>query len=181
MGYKNREIEKKFVVNKLSLSKTFDKLKKILPCFSFISESSVDFYWKTNHLNSDFLRIRHFPADDHGQLTLKHTDKKTIIDRVEIDVEINNASQGNKFLEYLMDKKGIAIRKKYHVFFLNKGDSHDSLPNVSIYSVKGDKRVFLEIEAKTLNQVDGLKNLLSKKLDLSPESRSLYKIFIKGE
>lgn len=187
MGWKNREVEKKFVLKKLQgtgLNKTYQEAASIVRGIlkgitRELADGSRDYYWESKGLNADFVRIRMNPQDDEkntysGQLTLKHADRKgSNFNRVEIDVELGDVGQGRKFLEYLMGEPLGYIHKDYTVFFLE--DDHTT---VSVYRVRGDSRVFLEIEAKTQAEVDSIAKDIGSTIEIEYEPKSLYQLFM---
>jgi len=175
MGHKNREKEKKFVVPGVTLDESVAILKKIIPdCKRTIVDASRDYYWTPpREFNADFIRLRYMP-DGTGELTIKQADRGGNTNRVEIDVEVKDPDQCKKFWEHAVGPVTGSVYKDYHVFFLDD-DEHTTL---SLYRVRGDKRIFFEAEAKTIAQVDQLAKQVGTAMTLEPESRSLYQIFI---
>lgn len=178
MGYLNREIERKFVVLKeASLKSALKTLRNAFKnCHRTIKGDSTDIYFNTpGKIKADFARVRMLPRGK-AQLTIKHTDKKSIINRVEIDVTVADPFQAIAFCTQLFGLPAKLVRKKYFVLIL---DGHET--NASLYRVYGDKRIFLEVEARTKNKVNKISNLLSKAFDLQPEGRSVYQMFVRGK
>lgn len=176
MGHKNREIEKKFTVDNGNLDEVQSLIYQTLGdknVDSILHDASRDYYWDTpKGLNADFIRLRIMP-DDTAQLTLKHTDKGDNTDRIEIDVPVGSPDQGRAFLNHLIGESTGSVYKEYYVFFLDKRDT-----TVSVYRVRGDKRIFVEIEARSLERVEKLVERVGTTVVLNPEARSLYQIFI---
>jgi adenylate cyclase class IV len=177
MGYRNREVEKKYVVEKTTMKITIENMRELLgPVVDVLQNGSKDFYWRTpKGCNADFIRLRNMP-DGSAQLTVKHADKIGNTNRVEIDVEITKEQvpQTAKFLDQVFGKTNGSVYKEYYVFFLDDKDT-----TVSVYRVRGDKRVFVELEARNLDGVNKLEKLIGEKVILKYEPRSLYQIFIK--
>jgi adenylate cyclase class IV len=175
MGWKNREIERKFVVPGSSLDQCIENVKKVLSNWDHdIHEASSDFYWRPlKGMKGDFIRVRFMP-DGSGQLTVKEADRGENTNRVEIDVVVEDPNQCRKFWEHLIGPSTGAVCKEYKVFFLDK----DETTTISVYRVRGDKRIFLEVEAKTLAEVDRLVKLIEKAVTLNPETKSLYQLFV---
>lgn len=180
MGHRNREIEKKFVVSKSSMSYE-DTIKAIKPLLNNITKTiedgSKDFYWKIQRpLKGDFIRLRYMP-DGTGQLTVKEADRGSNLNRIEIDVDVDDAEQCYKYQAHIHGEEAGSVFKNYFVMFLD----HDEHQTVSIYRVRGDSRVFVEIEAKTQAKVEELTKLIIKDVGLTYETRSLCQIFIEGK
>lgn len=180
MGFRNREVEIKLLVEgEESLDSVNNKLsrflkKQSLNCTRGISD---DIYWKTlPSSKADFIRLRHYP-EGLAQITVKHTDKGDNFDRVEIDLEVADAKNATLIISSLQGKPIGKIKKKYIVYFLD-----DKETNVSLYQIANDKRVFIEIEARSKKKVFYLQKKINDFLSeytLSPIKKSLYQIFLK--
>lgn len=181
MGYKNREIETKFIVTSYSSYREIeDSLNTLLndDRATKISGASKDVYWKPPRgSEADFVRVRYLPEDDSGQLTLKHTDKDNTQDRVEIDVDVANPDQAVELYKRLLGDPAGIISKRYTVYFLDKRDT-----TVSLYKIQSDPRFFIEVEARTKEKMDKVISRLKEDIGLSLEvvNKSLFDIFIKG-
>ena len=193
MGYKNREIEVKMVVvdgerpynlmsgiNK-SISNHFSSLR-----LKYIEGFSADTYWnKVNNTDKiGFFRIREM-EDGSCQLTVKEQDKGNNYDRIEIDLMSHDKpKQAILLMTQLLGPHLGVIKKKYYVHVLDS--DHEEKPTVSIYQIKGDNRVFVEIEAHSVKEVERLKEEVAEILKFSfgvhleVETNSLFAIFIKG-
>jgi adenylate cyclase class IV len=154
MGYKNREIEAKLVVTS---SHGYQDLLKALesfldvyyPDYETISSKASDYYWNApKQSNADFIRIRKQDSGRGGTITIKSTDKSDNLDRVEIDLDVSDFKQGLTLMTSLYGEARAKVQKKYHALFLENKHT-----NYSIYQITGDKRVFLEIEAKTVSRL----------------------------
>ena len=193
MGYKNREIEVKMVVMKgqCPLNDISDINRSISNHFSksrlkYIEGFSADTYW--NKINNPhkigFFRVREM-EDGTCQLTVKEQDKGNNYDRVEIDVgSYDSPKQAILLMTQLLGPNLGVIKKKYYVHVLDS--DHEEKPTVSVYQIKGDNRVFVEIEAHSSNEVERLKEEVAEVLrlpfgvHLEVETNSLFSIFIKG-
>jgi len=185
MGFNNREVEKKYVVVGMDfkfasrvIQSFIDKLikdRKVGPdVYWTTSGKSTDHYWSApDNLGADFIRIRD-NSPKYCQLTLKKSYGGNNTNRVEIDIDCKGAEQPKAFLKKLLGKSSGKVTKRYIVGFIK--DSHK---NISVYQIIGDNRVFLEIEAKTLKEVNQLQKTMSRLFNLELESRSIYQIFIK--
>jgi len=149
MGYKNREIELKLVLTSgQSYNKLLESLEEHLETFypesQVISARASDHYWDAPKAsNADFIRLRKKDQGKGGTITIKSTDKGNNVDRVEIDVDIEDYKQGLALLTSLYGPHREKVTKKYHVLFLENEHT-----NYSIYQVEKDKQIFLEVEAR---------------------------------
>jgi adenylate cyclase class IV len=180
MGYRNREIEKKYTVEAGSYNETVEALEGIFDYDRKIVDASKDYYWHApTGMKADFGRLRFMPKGG-GQMTIKYADRESNLNRVEIDVEVDDTNQAKKFMTQIMGEPCGSIYKKYHVLFL--GDEHTT---VSVYSVRGDpkKRVFVEVEATSESKLAALeKKIIDEgKVTIKHEPRALYQIFFKEE
>jgi hypothetical protein len=176
MGFKNREIEKKFTVPGVTYKQSVSIIKKMLSGIKEINGVSMDYYWNApKGVKADFLRLRYMP-EDTGQLTVKYSDRKTTLDRVEVDVTVTETSQAHEFLTQLFGPAQGRIYKSYWVLIMDEKDT-----TVSVYQIKDDPRVFVEIEARSVSKVDRIEQKIRKTLNLERELRSLYKVFLSKE
>lgn len=176
MGHKNREIEKKFVVPGVSYKDSVSILKNMLTGVKEIKGVSMDCYWKApKGIKADFVRLRYMPGDT-SQLTVKYTDRKTTLDRVEIDVTVSETDQAHKFMDQIFGPSLGRIYKSYWVLVMDEKDT-----TVSVYQIKDDSRVFVEIEARSVSKVDRIEKQIRQTLNLEREYRSLYKVFLSKE
>lgn len=177
MGFRNREIEKKFIVKNKTYGQAAEYLESIFDFDRKIVNASKDYYWHAlPNTKVSFVRLRYMP-NGTGQMTTKYMDKDTNLNRVEIDVEIDDPDQGKRFMNQVFGDPCGSIYKKYHVLIL--GDEHTT---VSIYSVRGDAgRVFVELEAKSLAALEKIEAKVGADLELVYEPRSLYQIFFEKD
>jgi hypothetical protein len=116
-----------------------------------------------------------FP-DGSGELTTKHTDGKSIRNRVEIDVPVSDVKQALAFWTYQFGKPIGKIVKVYTVFLLDKNGT-----TISVYKLSGHKTVFLEVEAHSEKTVNYLLKKMAKVLTFKVSDKSLYgTLFKKG-
>lgn len=181
MGHKNREIEVKLLAKTdKGYSGVVKDVRKILtkagkrPNKTIVGDSS-DVYWLPSRTaNADFMRVRYHP-EGGGQLTVKHEDQGDNLNRVEIDVDVKDPDQAVKFLTAANGPPIGTLRKKYTVFYVDRFDT-----NVSVYKVRGDKRVFVEIEARKEVLVDELVSIIRNgvRYKLPGVASSLFWMFI---
>jgi adenylate cyclase class IV len=158
VGHKNREIEIKLMIED-SYSNVVKFVKGLHYYEQEIIGRAADLYWlpPNNETKVNFVRLRkNSNSSKKGQLTVKATDTSSVVDRLEIDVDIVDYSQGKALMTALHGEPYATVDKKYRVFFLNNLDE-----NISVYQVVGDDRVFVEIEARSMESLSSiLKNFL---------------------
>lgn len=170
----NIEIEKKFVLEGISLKQAIEILKHNFSCPTTSGKSS-DLYWKPpKHLmkKADFLRVRQF-GQKSGQLTLKKSLNQFNTTRIEIDVNCLDVKKATTFITQLVGQPTGKITKTYFCLFLTP-----SL-NISVYKIVGDNRIFLEIEADKLSKVNETQKKVEAIFSMKLENKSLYQLFIK--
>jgi len=179
MGYKNREIEVKLLVLGTSSMKTVNgHLESLFPDPEdlIIGKSKDVYFLPPPKSKVDFARVRYYPDKDGGQMTIKASDKGNNVDRVEIDVEVSDCDQSVKFLSSLLGTEPSGtLTKRYIVYFLDKRDT-----TVSLYQVVGDSRVFLEVEARSMDKVNRLLAELKKTVpfEMQQVHSSLFQLFV---
>jgi adenylate cyclase class IV len=182
MGAHNREIEIKLLVEGIrTLPPVVAKIQSLWETMSdegrVLVGNASDYYWNTpKSSNADFARLRKRSKDSSGgQLTIKSTDKKDNVDRIEIDLDVDDHAQALAYMKGLMGEPVARVTKKYHVFFLE--DEHT---NISVYQIRNDDRVFVEIEAKTLKKVIQILNKVieSTGYDYLWVKSSIYQMFV---
>lgn len=153
MGYRNREIEVKMLAAGIKgLSTIVERIERALKgeTQEVIIGNAADLYWKAPRSGeADFVRLRRMSnASNEGQITLKATDKGSNVDRVEIDLHVDDYKQARTLMLALHGEPMEEVTKKYHVYFLENADT-----TVSVYQIRGDDRVFVEVEARTQKRV----------------------------
>jgi len=171
----NIEIEKKYVIEDMSLKKAIDTLSSLYLKKDKVSGCSKDVYWTpptSLKKKADFIRVRDL-GEQRSQLTLKKCFNQHNTTRLEIDVNTLHPTKATDFATQLFGKPAGAITKKYFCVFLSK------TTNISIYRIVGDKRVFLEIEAANIETVDAVHAELKQTFKMKHEKKSLYQLFIR--
>lgn len=153
MGWKNREIEiKMLAVGIKTLDTMVSRVEKALKSETqeVLIGNAGDLYWKAPRSgDADFVRLRRMSnASNEGQITLKATDRGDNVDRVEIDLHIDDYKQAKTLMLTLHGDPMASVIKKYHVYFLENQDT-----TVSVYQIRDDDRVFVEVEARTRKRV----------------------------
>jgi translation initiation factor 2 beta subunit (eIF-2beta)/eIF-5 len=157
-----REIEKKFIVD-LPIESARFRLDVMYPIATRISGSSTDTFWTQPGV--DFVRLR----KNTNELTIKVTDKATIEDRVEENVEVMDYETTKRFCNRTFGTPRGEIEKAYLVIFLD-----DAI--LSLYTVEGREQVYLEVEAKSLEKVNEIAAYIEGFMPIKQEMRSLYQI-----
>lgn len=168
----NREKEIK-LESKLKYSQIVSILTNLLPNVDFIKGKSTDLYWKSHTSKADFMRFRTL-SNDHGELTVKHTDKKCKKDRLEIDVIVNEPKKVKEVLTRALGSHIGSIHKVYTVFFMDQKGS-----NISVYYIPKEKRTFIEIEATNQKTVRKLYNIIKNDIKHDIINMDLYTLFLK--
>lgn len=155
-----------------------DRVEKVMTSkfgiLDVVIGNAADLYWKAPAAGgADFVRLRKMSnSSNEGQLTLKSTDKNDNVDRVEIDLDVDY-KQAKVLMLALHGDPLAEVTKKYHVFFL---DPHTT---VSVYQIRDDDRVFVEVEAKNKTK---LAQLISTVMSDSTEYRwvqsSVFNMFV---
>jgi adenylate cyclase class IV len=178
MGYKNRELEIKFLVNLENVNAVFNILKTLYKkegISEVITGNATDLYWNAPEGSSvDFVRLRQKTSmSEEGEITVKATDKTSITDLIEIDVAVKDVNQAKALLTAVYGAPQAEVTKRYKVLFLE--DTHT---NVSVYRVKEDKRVFVEVEATNPTRLKELVDIITPCLKLSVVKTSVYQMFV---
>ena len=185
MGYRNREIEFKLEARgSKGMASVVKDLAGKLGESRVLIGASVDVYWsltpfqkKKLKLRGDFIRVRCM-ENGGGQMTVKEEDKKSYTNRVEIDVATKDPKSACTFLSHVLGNPTGAVNKAYHVFFME--DDHTT---VSVYQVKNDGRVFLEVEAKSMRAAAKLLSKVTSLVNanLHPVNKSLFNLVVNGQ
>lgn len=176
MDIYTREIERKYTLQGVSYDLAFKVLKDF--CQVLASSNSYDQYWKAPHV--DFIRLR----ENSKELTVKVTDKTTIVDRIEENVvlDANSMESARKALTLVFGPPCLKLTKDFSVFKYKMapviGTAYE--PILCLYKIEGDPedRLFFEIEAESLKIVDFAYYSLQRIFRLTPETRSLFQIFM---
>lgn len=173
MNIYKREIERKFVLKGITYSHAFVWLRNRAPMT--INGESFDEYWKAP--NVDFVRLR----GNTKELTVKVTDKGTVVDRIEENVIVNDLEAMYRTTNLMFGPPCLTLTKKFSVFnaTCRPAPGTEFKAIICLYEVTDDpeQRVFLEIEAESLKIVDVFAELMPKSFVLAPETRSLFQIF----
>lgn len=168
------------VCGKTNLKKVRDRVEKMLrrhdEIGSVIYGHLGDRYWRApNASKADFFRLRRRNTSGGGQFTVKGTDRGDNINRIEMDLDVDDYDQMSKQLTVLFGEPIEEVRKRYHVFFLENSDV-----NVSVYQVDNDQRIFVEIEATAKKRLKDLVKLTEKHLgsELLQVGSSIYDMFV---
>lgn len=159
----NREIEKKYVLKGVSYEVARYQLGAIYSDAEVLEGTSTDVFWTQK--GTDFIRLRR----NTQELSVKITDKSTIEDRVEENVVVGDYDTAERFSTAVFGQPIGTLEKNYYVL---------TLPDVIIclYTVTGDDRLFLEVEAANISKVVDVSDFLLKYFDMRQEMRSLFQL-----
>lgn len=154
---------------------------RIDPLFKNASDiiigNAADLYWSTPSKSpADFVRLRRVSnASNEGQITAKATDKGSTVDRVEIDLPVDDYKQAKALMLATHGEPLANVVKKYHVYFLENEDT-----TVSVYQVRDDDRVFVEVEARTKKRVAEIIRVIlaGSNTDYEWIQSSVYNMFV---
>jgi hypothetical protein len=175
-----REIEKKYIlkISKANLRRLVNQLRnKTEVPTDYLEASTLDFYWN-GKTPDQFLRLRHSRGrDGEGkrtlkELTAKSKDKKTNVDRLEVNAPAEELRLLRKALTVALGEPTCRLFKKEHVFWMKDRTV------ISLCQIK--KNLYLEIEGSSRSRLSKWFRFFSKlsiPFTLQPEPRSLYEIF----
>jgi hypothetical protein len=168
----SREVERKFVLKGSSYEEVYRFMCSTYN-INLGTTISYDLYWNSPMV--DFIRLR----ENSRELTVKVTDKGTIIDRIEENAKVDaDDMESMERAMTLVHGKPMRLTKKFSVFIGNLPGTWEQVV-YCIYEVQGDpqKRLFFEAEAATIETVDASLRYLDMVFDLQPQTKSLYQIF----
>lgn len=182
MGFQNREFEIKGWTKRSSMRSVVESVRSLLSKeyeeYTEIVNSGTDLYWQLpKNVGGDFLRLRKL-KEKLSEITVKHQDRGTVRDRVEIDLPVIDHKQAESLLSYLLGPSAAKVTKRYHVFIL--GNQHET---VSVYQVTGYPGVFVESESRRGRLAQERFDLLSSAIEggLKTMNKSLYALIVKPQ
>lgn len=159
----SREIEKKFVLDDISMIEAHREILATLMLKDFIHDTSTDTFWQSDGV--DFIRLR----ENTKELTVKITDGDDIVDRVEENLIVEDYDKAYKWTCALRGDPVGTIEKEFYVYYLNNCI-------ISLYIVKGDDRVFLEVESSDRKVVDEVSSVFEEIFQMEQQYLSLFKL-----
>lgn len=182
MGFQNREFEIKGWTKRGNMRAIVESVRSILSErydeYTEIVNSGTDLYWQLpKNVGGDFLRLRKL-KEKLSEITVKHQDRGTVRDRVEIDLPVSDHKQAETLLSYLLGPSAAKVTKRYHVFVL--GNKHET---VSVYQVVGYPGVFIESESRRGKLAQDRFDMLSAAIEggLKTVNKSLYALIVKPQ
>lgn len=148
-------------------------------CRPVIRGCAADIYWAPpEDSTADFVRLRRLDEPNErgldSQITLKSSDKGGNVNRVEIDLGVDSHRQANLLLSMMLGDPLGQVTKRYTVYFLE--NQHTT---ISVYRVLKDKRIFVEVEATSLDRVKELAaSLVEAGLSFKRVQQSLFDMFV---
>lgn len=176
MNIYNREVERKYILKGIDYDQAFAKLNDLYR--ATWDAVSNDLYWKAGKV--DFVRLR----ENSREITVKVTDKGTVVDRIEENVEVTEQAlpDAQRLLTLLFGAPTLKLQKEFSVFEGKVSPAPGTEFNVilCLYRVTSDptNRIFFEVEAESLAVVDYVLDQLDGMFTMQAESRSLYQIFL---
>ena len=177
-----RELENKYLLNisKAALSRLVRQLKaKTEVPTDYVFAHSVDFYWD-GKTEAQFLRLRNsWGHDGEGkrtlqELTAKSKDRKTNVNRLEINAPVSELKLLRKALTVALGNPTCRLYKKEHVFWM---------PDRTVISLcKVRSQWYLEVESNSVARLEKWHRFLCKLptvFQMTNEPRSLYEIYAK--
>jgi len=165
MSYK-REIERKYILGETSYENAKFRLDILFPEADVNESVSTDTFWDQGGV--DFIRLRR----NTSELSVKVTDRGTIENRIEENVVVADFDTAKRFADLVFGDPVGELEKNFCVYKLGGG------VELALYTVTGDERVFLEVEAPTLQQVIEHSEELHRHFLMRQETRSLYQLII---
>lgn len=156
-----------------------DFMTRVYKNFDSYERVSPDYYWNNQYSQRcDFVRVRSM-GDGMGQITMKHKDTDTNVDRVEIDLpHLTELNVALEFFERTFDKKPVKVTKKYFTYVADD-------VALCAYQIVGDSKVIFEVECKdekTVNAIIGWFNnylyMMGEPNDLKIVDSSIYEMFV---
>ncbi len=164
-----REIEHKYVIqDDVSMYLAHNFLLTLLGYDVKVIEGvSTDTFWQAPYV--DFIRLR----ANTKELTVKITDKGSIEDRLEENLEVPNLEDATRWATAIWGNPVGILEKAYYVYY-----AKDYV--VSLYMVTGSPELYLEVESESLETVRNKSKEFAKQFTLVREHRSLYTIVFGG-
>ncbi len=183
-----REIEKKWLVVSRSpysrLEKRFVewyRKQRLVPPGSILFAETIDTYWLTPG-KGDFVRLRSSRGQRMNgeksslkEITVKHKDKGSNLDRLEINVEVDKVLDCKALLKTVLGPCLGRIKK------VNEAIIFDGEVVISLAELE-DGRVWLEVEGPVVASLKEHEDLLNTMFALERKKRSFVEIYLnKGE
>jgi len=182
-----REIEKKWLVVSRGpysrLEKRFVEWylkQRMVPPGKILFAETIDDYWLTPG-KGDFVRLRssrgrrlNGDKSKLKEITVKHKDKGSNLDRLEINVEVEKVLDTRNLLKVVLGPSLGRVKKVTEAIVFD-GDVVVSLAELE------DGRVWLEVEGPTLASLKQHESLLNTMFALEREQKNLFEIYIASE
>ncbi len=180
MGFRDREIEKKFHTPIEDLEFLVRRLG--LDNANIVSGGSTDHYWAIPHDTSAFARLREH--EDHFEMTVKKEDQGHYSNRIEIDLKMQPTFIGTiiAYHDVAFGPRTGTIRKVYKVTQIGE----TKWETLSLYRIHVNgfpvPGTFIEVEGRTLEFVNTFVERLHAMLpNLTAETQSLYMKYLQHD
>lgn len=143
-----------------------------------LSAYTKDTYWKTKR--GQFVRLRDSTGEYYNkvstflkEITVKTKDRATNLNRLEVNVRVQDVAGAKKLLSTLHGKPCGRIVKHELIFFLEDGSV------ISLCYIK--RKLYVEIESPTFSLMNKHRHTLLSQFPMKPESRSLFEIYLENK
>jgi len=180
-----REIEKKWlVVSRGSYSRLEKRFvewylkQRMVPPGSILFAETIDDYWLTPG-KGDFVRLRssrgrRLNGDKSSlkEITVKHKDKGSNLDRLEINVEVEKVLDTRALLRTVLGTPLGRIHKLKEAIIFDEDKVVASIAELE------DGRIWIEVEGPTVGSLKEHDDLLNTMFALEREKRSFVEIYL---
>jgi CYTH domain-containing protein len=167
-----REIERKFHIQGISIAEAEYLVRKALPIKESTHGRGVDYYFKSPMYSTPhFVRVREL-GDSDFELTIKNKDQLTNVNRLEINVNGQNRSAMIDMCRLLFGTEIERLDKTYSNLYLY------DLSVVTLYTIRGRDLAILEVEGVSEQVVNKIVGILTARVPLKEEPRSLYEMLV---
>ncbi len=179
-----REIEKKWLVVSRGPWKRLEKRfvewylkQRLVPLSQVLFAETIDDYWLTPG-KGDFVRLRSSKGQRLNgvkstlkEITVKHKDKGSNLDRLEINVEVEKVLDTRALLKVVLGPSLGRVKKVQEAIIFD-GDVVVSLAELE------DGRVWLEVEGPTIASLREHEDLLNTMFALEREKKNLFELYV---
>jgi len=176
-----REIEKKYIAVGYRMYHIIREIEDLLKdeITGTTKGSGKDYFFESS--KADVVRVRNYDDLPGGQLTVKKNDKGGIVDRLEINVALNDQQAVDDSLQLMRALHGTevaAVWKTYKILWLDRINT-----NISIYKtdIAMDECVIIEVEGPDVFTINGVITKIKKIISMDIVNKSLYEMSLEKE